>query len=71
MERARMKKLKFTRPWRGYRTGQIVEIAGGLATQLLAQRVAVEDMQQELIETASLEPVVETADATPKRRRKK
>jgi hypothetical protein len=66
-----MKKLKFTRPWRGYRTGQVVEIAGGLATQLLAQRVAVEDTQQELIETAAVEHPVETADATPKRRRRK
>jgi hypothetical protein len=66
-----MKKLKFTRPWRGYRTGQVVDVAGGLAAELLAMRVAVEDTQQELIETAALEPVVETADATPKRRRKK
>jgi len=66
-----MKKLKFTRPWRGYRTGQVVEIAGGLATQLLAQRVAVEDTQQELIETAAVEHPVQTADATPKRRRRK
>jgi hypothetical protein len=66
-----MKKLKFTRPWRGYRTGQVVEIAGGLAAQLLAQRVAVEDTQQELIETAAVEHPVETADATPKRRRRK
>ena len=47
-----MKKLKFTRSWRGYRRGQVVEIPGGLATQLLAQRVAVEDRQQEL-ETAA------------------
>ena len=63
-----MRKLKFTRAWRGYRTGQVVEIAGGLAAQLIAQRVAVEDRQQDLIETAALEPEAETADATPKRR---
>lgn len=65
-----MKKLKFTRAWRGYRTGQVVEIAGGLAAQLIAQRVAVEDRQQDLIETAALEPEAETADATPRRRRR-
>jgi uncharacterized protein YcfJ len=62
-----MTKLKFTRSWRGYRSGQVVEIAGGLATQLVAQGVAVEDRQQDLIETAAVEPVAETADATPRR----
>jgi hypothetical protein len=62
-----MKKLKFTRSWRGYRTGQVVEIPGGLATQLLAQRVAVEDRQQEL-ETAAIDHQAETADATPRKR---
>lgn len=62
-----MMKLKFTRAWRGYRSGQVVEFAGGLATQLLAQGVAIEDRQQDLIETAAVEPVAETADATPRR----
>jgi hypothetical protein len=67
MERAAMKKLKFARSWRGYRKGQVVEIPGGLATQLLAQRVAVEDRQQEL-ETAAIDHLAETADATPRKR---
>jgi len=63
-----VRKLKFTRAWRSYRKGQIVEIGGGLATQLIAQRVAVEDSQQTLIETAAVEHQAETADATPRRR---
>lgn len=63
-----MKKLRFTRPWRAYRKGQVLELPGGLATQLIAQRVAIEDTQGELIETAAVEQAVETADATPKRR---
>lgn len=63
-----MKKLRFVRSWRGYRTGQVVEIPGGLATQLLAQRLAVEDNQTTLIETAAIEHQAETADATPRRR---
>jgi hypothetical protein len=63
-----MKKLKFTRAWRGYRKGQTVEVAGGLATQLLANRVAVEDRQGDLIETAAIQPTTETADATPRKR---
>jgi len=71
MERAPVKKLKFCRSWRGYRTGQVVEIAGGLAAQLIAQRVAVEDLQTTLIETAAVEHEVETADLTPRRRRRK
>lgn len=63
-----MKKITFTRAWRAYRKGQSAEISGGLATQLLAQGVAVECRQQDLIETAAIERDAETADATPRRR---
>jgi hypothetical protein len=63
-----MKTLRFLRAWRSYRTGQVVELAGGLATQLLAQGVAVEDRQRQLIETAAVEHQAETADATPRKR---
>lgn len=66
-----MKKLRFIRSWRAYRTGQVADIPGGMAAELIAKRVAVEDRQAELIETAAVEPVVETADATPKRRRRR
>ncbi len=66
-----MKKLRMLRSFRNYRPGQVVEIPGGLAAELIAKRFAVEDRQQELIETAAVEHDVETADATPKRRRKK
>jgi hypothetical protein len=65
-----MRKITFTRAWRAYRKGQTVEVAGGLATQLLAQRVAVEDTQGQLIETAAVEHEAETADATPRKRRR-
>jgi len=66
-----MTKIVFTRAWRGYRKGQVAELPGGITTQLLAQRVAVEDNQPTLIETAALEHDVETADATPKRSRRR
>ena len=66
-----MPKIMFTRAWRGYRKGQVAELPGGITTQLLAQRVAVEDNQQSLIETAALEHDAETADATPKRSRRR
>lgn len=63
-----MAKLRFVRPWRGYRAGQVVDVPGGLAASLLAQRLAVEDRQGSLLETAAVDPVVETADATPRKR---
>lgn len=66
-----MTKLRMLRSFRNYRPGQVVEIPGGLAQELISKRFAVEDRQQELIETAAVEHDVETADATPKRRRKK
>lgn len=66
-----MMKLKFIRPWRAYRAGQVVDVPGGLAADLVARRVAVEDNQAELIETAAVERITETADATPRRRRKR
>ena len=66
-----MKKLRMLRSFRNYRAGQVVEIPGGLAQELIAKRFAVEDRQQELIETAAVEHDVETADATPKRRKRK
>ena len=64
-------KLRIMRPFRSYRTGQVVEIPGGLAAELIVKRFAVEERQQDLLETAALEPATETADATPKRRRRK
>lgn len=63
-----MMKLRFTRSWRAYRTGQVAEVPGGLAADLIAKRIAVEDRQGNLIETAAAEPMLETADATPRRR---
>ena len=63
-----MTKLRMLRAFRNYRPGQVVEIPGGLAAELIAKRFAVQDRQQELIETAAIEPATETADATPKRR---
>jgi hypothetical protein len=66
-----MKKLRMLRSFRNYRPGQVVEIPGGLAQELISKRFAVEDRQQELIETAAVEHDVETADATPKRRKRK
>jgi hypothetical protein len=66
-----MIKLKFLRAWRDYRTGQSEDIPGGLAVDLIARKIAVEDKQQPLIETAAVEMPARTADATPRRKTKR
>lgn len=63
-----MSKLIFVRAFRAYRAGQVVDVPGGLAAELIARRVAVEETQQPLIETAAIEHQAETADATPRKR---
>lgn len=65
-----MKKLRFVRPWRAYRAGQVVDVPGGLAADLIARRVAVEDSQGTLIETAAVEPETRQAAVTRKRKPK-
>lgn len=70
MECPIVRKLRFVRPWRSYRVGQVVEVPGGIAGELLAKRVAVEDTQGTLIETAAVEPEVRTAAVTRKRKAK-
>lgn len=64
-----MKKLRFIRPFRAYSPGVVLEVPGGLASELIARGYAVEDKQLE-IETAAAEPEMRTADATPRKRRR-
>jgi len=71
MERTAIVKLKFVRSWRSYRSGQTVDIPGGLAAELIARKVAVEDKQHPLIETAAVQTPTRTADATPRRKTKR
>lgn len=63
-----MRKLVFARAWRNFRPGQSADIPGGLAAELIARRVAVEDDRGSIIETAAIDRLAETADATPRRR---
>lgn len=63
-------KIRMSRPYGAYKAGESVEVDPGLAARLLAWGYAVEDRQQDLIETATVEHRAETADVTPKRRRK-
>ena len=70
MERHPIMKIRMSRPYGAYKAGESVEADPGLAARLLAWGYAVEDRQQDLIETAAVEHRAETADVNPKRRRK-
>jgi hypothetical protein len=55
-----------------YKAGEVVDVPERQAQSLIAWEYATEvrDSQQTLIETASVELVAESADVTPRRRRK-
>jgi hypothetical protein len=63
-------KIRMTQSYRVYRRGQVLpDVPDGMANDWIRRGLAIEETQQE-IETAALEPVVERADATFKRKRK-
>jgi hypothetical protein len=63
-------KIRMTQSYRVYRRGQVLpDVPDGMANDWIRRGLAIEETQQE-IETAALEPVVERADATLKRKRK-
>ena len=66
-----MKKIRLIRPFRMYRSGSVLDVPGGQATEMIRQGYAVEETQQQLLETAAAAPEVRTADATPKKRSRK
>jgi len=61
-------RLRMTRPYAAYKSGEVVECEHGLAERLLAWGYATREQRQPLIETATAEPVVESADITPRRK---
>jgi hypothetical protein len=60
------------RPYGAYKAGEVLDLPQRQAEGLIAWEYATEvrDSQQNLIETASVEPVTETADVTPRRRKR-
>jgi hypothetical protein len=60
------------RPYGAYKPGEVLDLSERQAEGLVAWEYATEvrDSQQTLIETASVEPVAETADVTPRRRKR-
>lgn len=64
-------KIRMLQSFRAYRRGQVLpDVPDGMANDWIRRGLAVEDRQEQLIETAMVERRAETADATPKRRRK-
>jgi hypothetical protein len=71
MESPAMKKIRLVRPYRAYNKGTVLDVPGGQAHEMIVHGYAVEERQQDLLETATAEPEVEQADATPRKRRRK
>lgn len=65
-------KIRMKRAHGAYRAGEVIDLPERQALSLIAWEYAseVRDAQQSLIETASVEPIAESADMTPRRRRK-
>ena len=66
-----MRKIRLVRPYRAYNKGTVLDVPGGQAHEMIVHGYAVEERQQDLLETATAEPEVEQADATPRKRRRK
>jgi len=66
-----MKKIRLVRPYRAYNKGTVLDVPGGQAHEMIVHGYAVEERQQDLLETATAEPDVEQADATPRKRRRR
>lgn len=64
-------KIRIAKAHGSYKPGEVVDLPEQQAQSLIAWAYATEvrDSQQQLIETASVEPVAERADVTPRRRR--
>jgi hypothetical protein len=63
-------KIKMKRPYGAYKAGESVEVDNGLAVRLLAWDYATRDLQPQLLETASLDNEVESADVNPKKKKR-
>jgi hypothetical protein len=63
-------KVRLIRPFRVYRRGDVLDMPKGQAKSWIVAGIAVEERQQQLVETAMAEPEVRTADATPRRKRR-
>lgn len=71
MTKIQMVRIRMRKPHGSYRVGEIIQLPERDAESLIAWEYAERaNDSQTLIETATDEPKVETADVTPRRRRK-
>lgn len=63
-------KVRFLKPLRVYRKGDIVDLGGGEANVLIARQIVEPYAEPPLLETASVASEVRTAAVEPKRRRR-
>ena len=68
MECAAIVKIKLLTNYSTYRVGAVVDCEDETAHRLIRDGIAERDGQMSLIETASVEPVAERADLTPRKR---
>jgi hypothetical protein len=70
MECASIVKIKLAKNYSTYTVGRIVDCDDETAQRLIRDGIAVREPQLDLIETATIEPEAERADARPRRGRK-
>jgi hypothetical protein len=70
MECAAIMKIRLKQNYSTYTVGRVVDCDDHTAERLIADGIAVRESQMDLIETATVEPEVERADARPRRGRK-
>ena len=63
-------KIKLVQNYSTYTVGRVVDCEDETAERLIRDGIAVRESQMDLIETATVEPEVERADARPRRGRK-
>ena len=61
-------KIKLLKNYSTYPDGRVVDCEDETAIRLIRDGIAEREQQLDLIETAAVEPVVERADLTPKKR---
>jgi hypothetical protein len=71
MECAWIMKIRLTQNYSTYTVGRVVDCEDETAERLIRDGIAVRESQRDLIETATVEPEVERADARPRRGRKR
>jgi ribosomal protein L9 len=62
--------VRFLRPFRVYKRGDVVEMEPGHARAWIIAGIVAAEPEPRLMETATLEVRAESADATPRRRRR-